>query len=122
MKFIHKWFAFIDSHDEFCCFITKSGFLSLAIEHYENMHNEYTIKFFDKNKMLNNKNGYSLKFIEQDGLDKKISICFYLDGKLIGYLKGSEPLSWSGGPPKPNQICFNSVKHWKRYLKLQVFK
>lgn len=122
MKFTHEDYFYKDSDYEAYIFTGKSGFLSFRIEHYENMHNEYTIQFFDKNEILNNKNGYSLKFVEQDGLNNKTSICFYLDGKFKGYLKGSEPLSWSGGPPRPNQICFDSIKHWKRYVKLQVFK
>ena len=122
MKFTHKDYFYTDTNDESYIFIGKLGFLSCTIEKYDNGHNEYTIQFFDKNEILNNKNGYSLKFVEQDGLNKKTSICFYLDGKLKGHLKGSEPLSWSGGPPRPNQICFDSIKHWKRYVKLQVFK
>lgn len=101
-------------------------FCKEEIFHYQGVCNYY-INIQDLNiKKNHNSYGYGLKVIDNtgkdDGPEGSIKTHFWYNGILIGYLKNTLHPTNRSFNPKPNMICFKSIKHWRQYVKLQVFK
>lgn len=128
MKFTHKYKGFLTNH-LYYNFIAKDGFITFIVEIVEmacKTTYNYSIEIYDKHHRLNNNNGYTIKYIDNThSFSKQISTMFHLNNNFIGYLKDSRELHWSITKSQNDDekiIYFNSIKHWKQYVKLQVFK
>lgn len=85
-------------------------------ERWEKYHKTFIFNKFE-NK-LSNHNNYVLKETGEYLNEKYLSIIFALNNLYIGFLRGYEPID-----PKYNHLIeFKSIKHWRQYIKLQVFK
>lgn len=121
MKFIKKLrpckeTVFVWLYEEF---YFEGKFKKILLQSFFEVHGrerwEKYHKIFVFNKLSNS---YSLKETGEYLLKKYLHIIFAYNDLFIGFLRGYEPID----PIYNHLIEFKSIKHWKRYVKLQVFK